>query len=77
MFMPYERSVRPRDRPHSSRQRYGQFVEDYRRHRLDELNEHQRRLASPAADAVDADVILLMDDGRVIERGAHAALTQN
>jgi ATP-binding cassette subfamily B protein len=42
------------DRPHSSRQRYGQFVEYYRLHRLDELNEDQRRLASPDADAAAA-----------------------
>ena len=33
-----------RDRASASRQRYLQFVEDYRRHRLDELNEDQRRL---------------------------------
>jgi ATP-binding cassette subfamily B protein len=43
----------PRDRPSSSRQRYRQFVEDYKRRRLDELNEDQRRLARPVDDSVD------------------------
>jgi ATP-binding cassette subfamily B protein/subfamily B ATP-binding cassette protein MsbA len=38
----------PRDRPHSSRQRYRQFVEDYRERRLDDLNEDHRRLATSA-----------------------------
>jgi ATP-binding cassette subfamily B protein len=36
----------PRDRPRSSRQRYRQFVDDYRKHRLDELNEDQKRLTA-------------------------------
>lgn len=36
----------PRDRPRSSRQRYRQFVEDYRGHRLDELNQDQKRLTA-------------------------------
>jgi ATP-binding cassette subfamily B protein/subfamily B ATP-binding cassette protein MsbA len=39
----------PRDRPHSSRQRYRKFVEDYRRRRLDELNEDHKRLSKPEA----------------------------
>jgi ATP-binding cassette, subfamily B, bacterial len=42
-------SSTPRDRTGSSRQRYRQFVEDYKRQRLDELNEDQRRLAAPDA----------------------------
>jgi ATP-binding cassette subfamily B protein len=36
----------PRDRPASSRQRYRQFVEEYGRRRLDELNEDHRRLTA-------------------------------
>ena len=36
----------PRDRPRSSRQRYRQFVDDYGKHRLDELNEDQKRLTA-------------------------------
>ena len=39
----------PRDRTGSSRQRYRQFVADYKHRRLDELNEDQRRL-TPAED---------------------------
>ena len=34
----------PRERPRSSRQRYRQFVEDYGKHRLDDLNQDQKRL---------------------------------
>ncbi|HEY2850753.1 MAG TPA: ABC transporter ATP-binding protein, partial [Gemmatimonadaceae bacterium] len=33
------------DRPGSSRQRYQRFVEDYRKHRLDALNDDQKRLS--------------------------------
>ena len=38
----------PRDRPASSRQRFRQFVDDYRKRRLDELTEDQRRFTKPA-----------------------------
>jgi len=36
----------PRERPRSSRQRYRQFVADYGKQRLDDLNEDQRRLSA-------------------------------
>ncbi len=39
----------PRARPGSSRQRYRQFVDDYKRQRLDDLNEDQKRLSAPDA----------------------------
>jgi ATP-binding cassette subfamily B protein/subfamily B ATP-binding cassette protein MsbA len=39
-------SEKPRERPRSSRQRYRQFIEDYRHHRIDALNQDQKRLTS-------------------------------
>ncbi len=40
----------PGDHPRSSRRRYRQFVEDYRKHRLDALNEEKRLSAGPESE---------------------------
>jgi ATP-binding cassette subfamily B protein len=41
----------PRDRPRSSRQRYRQFIDDYAKHRLDALNEDQKRLTATSDES--------------------------
>ncbi len=45
----------PRDRTGSSRQRYRQFVDDYKRRRLDELNDDQKRLTAAEDGASKTD----------------------
>jgi ATP-binding cassette, subfamily B, bacterial len=40
---------KPRERPRSSRQRYRQFIEDYRQHRIESLNPDQKRLTGSEA----------------------------
>jgi ATP-binding cassette subfamily B protein/subfamily B ATP-binding cassette protein MsbA len=41
------------DRPHSSRQRYRRFVDDYRHHRLDDLTDAARGLKRAGSDVPD------------------------
>ncbi|HXD23648.1 MAG TPA: ABC transporter ATP-binding protein [Gemmatimonadaceae bacterium] len=43
--------TRPGQRTGSSRQRFNRFVEDYRRRRLDDLNEDHKRLSAPGQPA--------------------------
>src|SRR6185437_9373578 len=58
-------SKTPKERPRSSRQRYRQFVDDYRQHRLDALNEDQKLLTAAEDGGPKSD-----DNGRQPEAGS-------